>query len=385
MSGTWWVEEDDLRDEQLEVLGCDQKENLLILGPPGSGKTNLLLLRANHLHLINQPEFYIVAYTSLLSKFIRTGATLYDFPVNKIITQDRLFEMVLGDHGIVVPRMPDENFEARKSALKAAMARLVNSGRGKGTFPALFVDEAQDCSPDELSYYFYLAETVCLSADARQGIYDNGADALAWLDNRRFKQIRLTMHYRVGRNIIELADRLMNGKMGHIPMLPTAQYNEAELPSTVEVEGPISLDEQVAKATRRLMLQLRAYPNQKLGVLVPRKAELAPVLRMLAAVPGLVGKITDATSRDFDPEYPVWVSTVHSAKGLEFRAVHLLTSNFIENFKAYSRRLAFTAVTRAKTALVIYFDAELPPFFAAALAAERKTKVPLSALFGKAK
>jgi superfamily I DNA/RNA helicase len=269
--------------------------------------------------------------------------------------------------------------------LKAGLARLIKTGKGKESYPVLFIDEAQDYSPTELSFFFYLAKNVCLSADARQGIYENGTDSLDWLEGKCPDPIRLTLHYRVGRKIVELADRVMKGKLGHVAMLPTAQYNEEDMPSTVDLMGPLTLNQQVEKAAERLILQLKAYPNQKLGVLVPRKAELPLVLALLGEVAKLDGKITDATSRNFDPERPIWVSTVHSAKGLEFRAVHLVNANLIANFNAFSRRLAFTAITRAKTALVIYFDSELPPFLAAALATECATKIPLKALFGKQK
>jgi ATP-dependent exoDNAse (exonuclease V) alpha subunit len=43
--------------------------------------------------------------------------------------------------------------------------------------------------------------------------------------------------------------------------------------------------------------------------------------------------------------------TVHSAKGSEFRAVHLLEG---EAFKPHNRELAFTAATRAKTEVSVY-------------------------------
>lgn len=49
MSGTWWIDESELLDEQIRVLEEDLDSDIILKGPPGSGKTNLLLLRANHL------------------------------------------------------------------------------------------------------------------------------------------------------------------------------------------------------------------------------------------------------------------------------------------------------------------------------------------------
>jgi len=48
--------------------------------------------------------------------------------------------------------------------------------------------------------------------------------------------------------------------------------------------------------------------------------------------------------------------TVHSAKGSEFRAVHILEG---ETFKPYNKELAFTGVTRAKTEVSIFHVAPL--------------------------
>ena len=112
MSNTWWVAEGDLKPEQIKVLEVPPSENLLILGPPGSGKTNLLLLRANYLHIAESTEFYIVAYTSLLANFIKTGATQYSFPSNKIVTQRALLDAVLADQGATVVYVTQDYKEA---------------------------------------------------------------------------------------------------------------------------------------------------------------------------------------------------------------------------------------------------------------------------------
>jgi superfamily I DNA/RNA helicase len=50
METTWWTQPEDLDETQKEVVALDPKGDHLVLGPPGSGKTNLLILRAAYLY-----------------------------------------------------------------------------------------------------------------------------------------------------------------------------------------------------------------------------------------------------------------------------------------------------------------------------------------------
>lgn len=379
----WWVDESQLKGNQLDVLDVDLGRDLAIFGPPGSGKTNLMMLRANHLNIVDNPEFYVVTYTSLLAEFMRRGAAQYSFPGNKIRTQTKLFEMVLGDHGRTVERSQNESFTAYQDRLFAAMTELIAEGKAKNSFPALFIDEAQDYNQAQLQVFRHLAKNVTLAADVRQGIYRTDAQLDQYI--RRFCDpvISLKYHFRTGKNIIAVADKIMDGKFDHIPMLDTSQYSEESQKSTVEVEDPCPLEDQIDKAIDRLSKQLRVYPNELLGVLVPRKDELAKVWDRIRFAPALAGKVTNTKSRDFDPSCPIWVTTIHSAKGLEFRCVHVLSSERIDRFNERARRLAFTAVTRAKTALVVYHHEDLLPFFSAALRPGSAARVSRSQLFGK--
>jgi superfamily I DNA and RNA helicase len=49
MNETWWLGEDQLDDDQKKIIALKLKGSHVITGPPGSGKTNLLLLRAKYI------------------------------------------------------------------------------------------------------------------------------------------------------------------------------------------------------------------------------------------------------------------------------------------------------------------------------------------------
>ncbi len=383
MSGTWWIDENELLDEQIKVLEEDLDSDIILKGPPGSGKTNLLLLRANHLVLASpDAEFYIICYTSLLQNFVRTGAGLYSFPENRIITQRKLLEQVLGDHDFLPPRVDGESYAERDTAIKLAMAELMSSGNGQNSYPVIFIDEAQDYSAEDLNIFKYLAKNLCCAADSRQGIYGTGVSGSQWLQEYSWgASITLKYHHRVAPAILEVADKIMAGKLGHTSMLETHQYKGDR--GDVDVTGGIDLDSQIKVLIKKLVKQLAVYPNQMLGVLIPHRDRVKEVVGKLNKDPDLSGFVTNAMSREFDPALPIWVSTVHSSKGLEYRCTHVVSADDFSAFNKHERRVAFMAVTRAKTVLDIYHDKPLHAFFASAIAKPNVDKISIKSLFGR--
>lgn len=384
MSGTWWVDEGDLLEEQLDVLSEDLYEDLLLSGPPGSGKTNLLLLRANHMILASpDAEFYIICFTRLLRNFVRTGAGLYAFPVNRIITQQKLFEQVLGDHDRLPPRVRGETYDDRVATLRSAIIQMMEAGIAHNAYPVLFIDEAQDYSNVDLMIFKYLAKNISCAADLRQGIYGVGSAGTPWLEEHAWDaSIVLQFHYRVAPAILEVADKIMAGKFDHKSMLETHQYKGD--PGTVEVVSGLGLTEQINEAIPKIIKQLAVYPGQNIGILVPNRKDVEQVVEQLLSSHELFGQVTNAMLESFDSTVPVWVSTVHSSKGLEFRCVHVVAADQLAKFQKHERRVVFTAVTRAKTALTIYHEQPLHPFFASALAKPCTEKITVKKLFGKA-
>jgi len=133
-------------------------------------------------------------------------------------------------------------------------------------------------------------------------------------------------------------------------------------------------------------VQLRAYPDELLGVISPSRAatlhlwerimdtDLAPLA--LLQVSG--------DHAPFGTDTRICVATIHAAKGLEFRALHVAECNDLIN-RSYERNMAYTAITRAKTSLTLYASAPLPGYLEKALTAlEPIRDLPsLNAVFGR--
>jgi superfamily I DNA/RNA helicase len=70
----WWARKDQLDPAQLRLIEqLPLRESCLVLGPPGCGKTNVLLRRAQFVRSQEMPNVLVLAFTRALTEFIKTG------------------------------------------------------------------------------------------------------------------------------------------------------------------------------------------------------------------------------------------------------------------------------------------------------------------------
>jgi hypothetical protein len=167
----------------------------------------------------------------------------------------------------------------------------------------------------------------------------------------------------------------------------TARYRESESPSQVLFHEAESLEEQVARAIPVLQAQLRAYPTGMLGALCPLSRDVKAVWELLANShlrSNIQLQLKDSGYAALDPLRRILVGTVHGAKGLEFRALHLFATEGLSSFPTNRVKIAYTGVTRAKTSLAIYRGGPLigPLLNGEAALAPPPSKVELKDLFG---
>lgn len=361
MEASWWKDLGQLDEDQTKVISLGDKTDHLVIGPPGCGKTNLLLLRASYLHKKGTKNIKVLAFGRVLKEFIASGTIHYPFAPDKVQTFMRWAYEVLAANGMGLEE--EDDFDKVRDSMFAKLAEIADEGKLENVYDVILLDEAQDYSADEVRIVRMFGDRIFAVGDNNQRITGKSG-ALEKLEQLGAEKSTLRHHYRNGIKICRVADGIKNMLEHADGMETTSNYDEGTYPSTVEVLGGLSIGDQVAEAVTRIKTQLQAYPGEMIGVLCPRAEDLKAVATVLYAS-DLAHDVQVQQAGAYTPmdeAYPIVVSTVQGAKGLEFRAVHLMAADKLKNF-ATQRNLTYTAVTRAKTTLVVYHDASLAGYF----------------------
>ena len=366
MKNTWWVELSDLDDDQKNIIDIPLNKNALIKGPPGSGKTNLLLLRANQLFLSGYKNILILVFTRTLKEFIVAGANQYSFSPNKVMTSIKWMKNILEENDERIER--NQNFENFRLHLVENLYSLIKEDKIGYEYEAILIDEAQDFLPKEIQIFHKISKRIFAVADSRQKVY-RGEDPIQTIERIVDQTHTLKYHYRNGLKICEFADCLAKKEKNYNKLQSTANYNEEENPSSVDIFQCSSMDDECKKIFDRIELQLKTFPNELIGVVCPRKSELVQIWDYVKNTP-LKSKILLQTNENeysrIEDGKPIVLCTVNSSKGLEFRAIHIAGCEYLKRFAA-QRNMSFMGATRAKTSLSLYHIDDLVGFLEQAI------------------
>ena len=371
MDRTWWRSARELDQDQRAIIEISTDYgNHLVTGPPGCGKTNILLLRASYLRSAGFGNCAILVFTKTLREFIATGSSQSAamLPPDRIQTHASWTLRLLGRLGrqFELSREDLSYDEARAERHQALERAVQEAGLGHDYYDSILLDEAQDYWACEVELLSRLTRRLFAVGDRRQRIYSRN-EGIQAARGVGCNEMQLRNHYRMGREICRVADRLLPTE-GEDRLEQYCQYDEHELPSRVSVHPEEDVQRQLARLKASLDEQVRAYPDEWLGVLAVRRETrdtVAEFLRETELGENVILQSEEADDRSFDPERRVVVSTLHSAKGTEFRSVHLIAA---DDFPYYTREKAFTAVTRAKTTFDVYHSRTLEGALESALA-----------------
>ena len=356
MSTTFWVSGDELDEDQARAVeGISEKTSFLLKGPAGSGKTNILLLRAKWLTYRNLTDFKLIVFTSSLRQFVREGCAHYGVDPNSVMTQMAFFRGLLDEYGISYEKA--EGFDADRNMLAGKALSLIESHEiDRNYCQTLLIDEAQDYTDTELIVFRSLTQNLVLAADSRQSIYKSThtPDLPETLVGENV--ITLRYHYRSGLKLCKVADAILSDSAAYPRVQSECRYSEANRPSSVSPVECSDLDEQYSAIVTNVTPQLDLYPGERIGILFPKREQVDGFQNYLKSNPLNGG------------EDSIWIDTLHGAKGWEFRAVHIGGGETLYKMGPVQKRLIYTGLLRGKTSAHVYYSGHLPGYLNAALA-----------------
>jgi DNA helicase IV len=364
-----WRRRRELHPDQINAIeGLLPNGRYLLLGPPGSGKTSILLHRGQYLRLPphNMTNIRLVTFNRTLREFIAVSGD-DRFPPNLIQTNKEFVDQIFRAYHSSPPTLSDDTSLAEKNRQRAASATgLLQSGPPRISFDALLVDEIQDLSPEEVTLFGLLTPRLMMVGDDKQKLYDGVDGGIEQARTMGCQEIELKHHFRISKDICRVADSILlpgnyrleqfNHYVGPTPSVPSAQ-------------GHLTRPDQLSALEEALDVQLDTYnePADLIGIVAWRKQDCDLIAEHLADT--RFGNITrvfhsDIERRRFEPGVRICIITIQSCKGLEFRALHWLFADEYSHFT--TRERAYTVVTRAKSSLTLYHNDPLPGFLAGA-------------------
>lgn len=387
----------DLRQEDFaEGIGEGHR---IVYGVAGSGKTLLLLARARRL-AARRPEarILVVCYNRTLARWL--AGRLHDVPSVRV----RHFHRWAAENGVSWTDHPDDM--ALGEALQSA---LEQGARDRAAFDAVLVDEAQDFEP---GWFICLLAAMkdpedgdlLIVADGAQGLYRRWQAGLSWAKlgikargRTASARFMLDQNYRNAAEIIAAAESFASLGADATRVAADADHSDGD---DDHDDGMVAVRIDLARCVRSV------GANPLLVSAADRRGELAAAFRLIRDLTGglwdgrpiaplqpqeiailypganhrekeLLAGFVAGIGRQLpivwlnDPSHPeardrvadpgVKVQTIHSSKGLQYRAVIVVWTDKLPARECASdpgrlqaeRRLLYVAMTRAESFLAL--------------------------------
>lgn len=363
----------DLQQEQIaRTLGEGHR---VIHGPAGSGKTMILIFRAQQLAAAARPEqpVLVLCYNRALAE--RIGFVLRERGVSEQTVVVRTFHAWCHDmvRSYQLEVGADLRGEAYFEALAATVSRSVETGLVPGgQYSALLIDEAHDFEDAWLRMATRLVNpatnALLVLYDDAQSIYQKSRRSFSFAKlgiQARGRTSVMRLNYRNTAEILALALRCAQGLLDDeragadddaVPcVLPASAGRRGPMPRLIEVASEAEEAAAVASQVEAALADGLALGD--LAVLARTKAQLNTVARELHRRGIALQSMGGSDFRHFDWAAPAAkLVTMHSAKGLEFPFVAIVGLHRMparEESLDEAARLLYVGMTRATHRLVL--------------------------------
>jgi hypothetical protein len=370
--------------ERLRVLDNNQESiarklgagHRIVVGPSGSGKTLILAHRAALLRKYDRriKRILFVCYNITLVNYIRRLLSAKRVPLGEVgVDVLHFFELcakVLGE---------PVQYEGEEAAyydlvIQEAGARSAASAL---RYDAVLVDEGQDFSDDMMKVVTGLLNpatgNLTIAMDSAQNVYRRSTSWKQAGVTARGRVHVLRHVYRNTREIARFAERFaqrapteLPGELRQLELLPDLLAMHGPQPRLIRVEGVTAAIRLLPGVIHELQ-KVHGYPLSEFAVLYPTRFLEGKVAVSLpeAVQEGLNGEgiVHRWASEDYRAKRSydittdsVTVSTVHSAKGLDFACVFLVGLDLMAPGRWTEEQLVslgYVAITRARHHLYV--------------------------------
>jgi len=377
--------------ERLKILDHNQEAlarqfdggHRIIVGASGSGKTLVLAHKAGFLQRYNPAikSILFVCYNITLVNYVRRILAGKGLPLGDAgVTVCHFYELCSWITGESIPYEKEDN-AFYETVTQMALSELSSFGR---KFDAILVDEGQDFTPDMFKVVTGLlnpaTNNLTIALDDNQNIYRSKSQWKELGIEARGRVHKLPGVYRNTAEIAGFAAHFL-GNEGGSEEKADAQLKLFE--DFYDFHGPApelcrfeTLDRMVAGVAERAanLIKTEGFPFSELAVLFALKQpdrncpETLP--EMLEAALEKQGILSQWMSESYRTKKAydittdrVTISTIHSAKGLDYAVVFLLGLDYLTP-KGWSEEqiasLVYVGITRARYRLIIPYVNQSP-------------------------
>ena len=335
-------------DQAAIFQGAPPEGPILIMGPPGTGKTVIAFHRASYLHKLKKnPE--VVMFNKVLARYTsKRGAVAENVPVKTLHKWAYDWWRQVG-HRDFPPTVDADGYVHDWDKIRDSVVPVAHpNGGSKVSWGHLIIDEAQDFPEPMFRALSVVMNIVGLQANVKPKpgltVMADENQRLEAGRNSTIEQIRtalqlppervycLKKNYRNSKEIAAFAASFYVGLKTGIPDLPKRKGSTLPIVSisTKDEQGPF-WDACAARIARHA----RSRATEEVGVLIPNNNKMRKSLynRLLAKLAGADVVVQTYASKDevhvadnlqFDVPGHVTVLNVASAKGLEFDTVFIV-------------------------------------------------------------
>jgi superfamily I DNA/RNA helicase len=349
----WLLPRLELTPEQLRVVEMPPHEHKVILGPPGSGKTQVLIHRADYLsgaYKLKPDQYRLFVFTNVVKDYIKSGIHFLGIPEEVVSTFDHWCRLVYEKY--VSKRLP---WKDKRIDFDQVRSSVLNLHREKPDLQKrlsfALVDEGQDLTPQVYEILSLVAQHITVFADPQQKIFENGASEKYILEKLGLGNCNATLlgAYRNAPYVAQLASYFIGDVIKREQYL-TQVNTEQKIREKPLCFVASDFEEEMDRLAE--IISQRQLMNERIGIIVPTNKQLHGLSRGLEERGVTVEKAVprnDKAGCDFGSSMPK-IATYYSAKGLTFDSVllpRLTESSFSWITRSTRSRLFYVGIARA--------------------------------------